>query len=256
MLQSWGDSSHSPWFPFLCILTDIPSWLHLPLPFSLHCWKKFHQLFRYLKLFKTYHLHSLKRDTSLSLFLLFSIPLLPQALPWGPVSQIYFIYFWRRTRGRWCLQKLKEERRTYLAHAKKTNMKSLEPPDPLECWSTCHFLRLDALIFMSSKNKVLDVTQQLPQEIIHSFHCCRLQGKKKKAVKRGEKKPVPLQNIQFPSSSSSLKEKNVLVWCPSNSCGFVEDFGECIYSFANCKNRFILQPCAEWLYRPTGSLKA
>lgn len=102
------------------------------------------------------------------------------------MSQIYFIYFWRRTRGRWCLQKLKEKRWTYLAHAKKTNMKSLEPPDPLEHWATCHFLLLDALIFMSSKNKVLDVTQQLPQEIIHSFHCCRLQGKKKEQWREGE----------------------------------------------------------------------
>ena len=124
-------------------------------------------------------------------------------------------------------------------------MKSLESPDPLEHRATCHFLVLDVLIFMSSKNKVLDVTQQLPQEIIHSFHCCRLQGKKKEKAVKGGKKPVPLQNIQFPSSSNSLNEKNVLVWCPSNSRGFVEDFGECIYSFADCKNRFILQPCAE-----------
>lgn len=69
--------------------------------------------------------------------------------------------------------------------------------------------------------------------------------KKKKETVKGEKKPVPLQNIQFPSSSNSPNEKNVLVWCPSNSRGFAEDFGECIYSFANCKNRFILQPCAE-----------
>lgn len=171
-------------------------------------------------------------DPSLSLFLLFSIPLLPQALPRGPTSQIYFIYFWRRTRGRWCLQKLKEKRWTYLAHVKKTNMKSLEPSNPLERWTTCHFLLLNALIFMSSKSKVLDVTQQLPREIIHSFHCCRLQGKekrKKKSQEGGkEKKPDPLQNIHFPSSSKSPNEKNVLVWCPSNSRGFVEGSGECI----------------------------
>jgi len=64
-------------------------------------------------------------------------------------------------------------------------MKSPEPPAPLEPRATCHFLLLDALIFASSKNKALDVTQQLPQEIIHSFHCCRLQGKK--AMKGGKK---------------------------------------------------------------------
>lgn len=125
------------------------------------------------KAFLIYHLHPLMRREDLSFPPAFYSAPSPGAPSRPRVSDLLHLFF-EEEQGTGGACRSWKRKWTYLAHATKINMKSPEPPAPLEPRATCHFLLLDTLIFASSKNKALDVKQQLPQEIIHSFHCCRL----------------------------------------------------------------------------------